>query len=207
MTDTPIDPTLPEQTRAVYERNATGYDRRRNRALFEAQWLRRFVRDLVPGASVLDLGCGSGEPIAAWLIGEGFRLTGFDYSDAMLDIARSRWPEGDWRQGDMRVLELPERFDGIIGWNSFFHLTDDEQRACLPRLAAHLNPGGVLMVTVGPSAGEVTGTVEGEVVYHASLSPAEYAQRLEACGMRVTGFLADDPDCAGHSVLMASKEM
>ena len=93
----------------------------------------------------------------------------------------------------------------MIAWNSFFHLTQDEQRACLPRLANHLEPGGTLMVTVGPSAGEVTGTVEGETVYHASLSPAEYATRLEDAGLRMTAFLADDPDCAGHSILMAVK--
>ncbi|MCC1493763.1 class I SAM-dependent methyltransferase [Cognatishimia sp. F0-27] len=198
-------PGLPEETRAVYERHAEGFDRHRSRAFFEARWLARFARDLPRGGRVLDLGCGSGQPISAWLIGEGFRLTGVDYAGAMLDIARRRWPDGDWRQGDMRFLDLPERFDGIVGWNSFFHLTPDEQRACLPRLAKHLGPGGVLMVTVGPMAGEVTGTVQGETVYHASLSPADYAASLEKAGMRMSAFLADDPDCAGHSILMGIK--
>lgn len=192
-------------TRDVYERQAESFDARRSRAFFEAQWLRRFVRDLPEGGKVLDIGCGGGLPISGWLIGEGFALTGVDFSQPLLDIARSRWPDGDWRLIDMRDLDIPDRFDGIIGWNSFFHLTPDEQRVCLPRLADHLRPGGVLMVTVGHGAGEVTGDVNGENVYHASLSPAEYAQRIEACGMRLTGFLAEDPDCQGHSVLMARK--
>ena len=78
-----------------------------------------------------------GRPIAGWLIGEGFRLTGTDFSEPLLEKARQRWPGGDWRLMDMRNLDLPERFDGIIGWNSFFHLTQDEQRDCLPRLANH----------------------------------------------------------------------
>mgnify|MGYP001816032289 CR=1 FL=1 len=199
------NPDLPEQTRSVYERHAAGFDANRSRAFFEARWLARFARDLPARGRVLDLGCGSGQPIAAWLIGEGFALTGMDFAEPMLAIARDRWPGGDWRQGDMRALDLPDRFDGIVGWNSFFHLTQDEQRACLPRLAAHLAPGGVLMVTVGPSDGEVTGTVEGETVYHSSLSPAEYVTRLDQAGMQLTAFLADDPDCAGHSVLMARK--
>lgn len=199
---TSADPTA---TRDVYDAHAEGYDRRRNRALFEAQWLRRFVRELPEGARILDAGCGSGEPIASWLIGEGFRVTGLDFSEAMLGIARTRWPEGDWRLGDLRALDLPDRFDAVLGWNSFFHLTPAEQRACLPRLAAHLEPGGVLMLTVGPQAGEVAGTVEGDTVYHASLSPAEYARLLEQNGLRLTGFLADDPDCAGHTVLLALK--
>ena len=155
---------------------------------------------------MLDLGCGTGRPIAGWLIGEGFRLTGTDFAEPMLNIARARWPDGDWRLADMRELNLGERFDGIIGWDSFFHLTPSEQRTCLPRLAGHLLPGGTLMVTVGPREGEVTGTVEGEPVYHASLSPAGYAGVLEGCGMRMTAYLAEDPDCDYHSVLMARKE-
>lgn len=191
--------------RDVYDRNASAYDAQRSRAFFEAQWLRRFARDLPAGAAVLDLGCGSAGPIAGWLIGEGFRLTGIDYAPAMLEIARTRWPTGDWRLGDMRRLDLPERFHGIVGWDSFFHLTPDEQRACFPVLARHLEPGGTLMVTVGPEAGEATGEVAGERVYHASLSPAGYAQCLQDCGLRLTGFLAEDPDCNFHSVLMARK--
>lgn len=195
----------PEDTRAVYERHAQGYDARRSRALFEARWLRRFASFLPAKGRVLDLGCGPGGPIASWLIGEGFRLTGTDFAEPMLDIARARWPDGDWRLSDMRELDLNEAFDGIIGWDSFFHLTPDEQRTCVPRLAEHLVPGGVLMVTVGPEAGEVTGTVEGDPVYHASLSPAGYAVVLEECGMRMTGFAAEDPDCDYHSVLMARR--
>ena len=204
MNDTPAP--LPTDTQAVYERHAEGYDAHRSRALFEARWLRRFAAGLPEKGRVLDLGCGSGRPIAGWLIGEGYRLTGADFSEPMLELARSRWPNGDWRLADMRRLDLPERFDGIIGWNSFFHLTPDEQRDCLPRLARHLVPNGVLMVTVGPSAGEVAGHVEGDLVYHASLSPAEYAAILETSGMRLTAFVAEDPDCDYHSVLIARSE-
>lgn len=195
----------PADTKSVYDRNADGYDARRSRALFEARWLRRFAAGMPAGGHVLDLGCGAGRPIAGWLIGEGFRLTGADFSEPMLNLARARWPKGDWRLADMRTLDLPERFDGIIGWDSFFHLTPDEQRACLPRLGRHLATNGLLMVTVGAKAGEVTGHVEGDPVYHASLSPAEYAGILEASGMILTAFIAEDPDCDYHSVLMARK--
>lgn len=190
---------------AVYERNARSHDARRSRALFEEPWLQRFARALPRGGRVLDLGCGSGRPMAEWLMDRGYRVTGLDFSEAMLTLARDRFPQGDWRSGDMRSLDLPLRFDGILAWDSFFHLTPDEQRATLPRLARHLLPGGVLMVTVGPDAGEVMGHVGGEPVYHASLSPAEYARSLQDCGLRLTGFLAEDPECDFHSVLMARK--
>lgn len=194
------------QTRDVYDRQASTFDAQRSKSLFEARWLARFTACLPPGGRVLDVGCGSGDPIARWFIAEGFSVTGTDYSPPMLDILRDRWPSGDWRLADMRSLELGERFDGLIAWNSFFHLTQDEQRAALPRFARHLKTGGTLLVTVGPREGETTGTVGGETVYHASLSPAEYATALENCGLRLTGFLAEDPETQQHSVLMAHKD-
>lgn len=198
-------PELASSTRDIYEQNAELFDRERSRKLFEARWLTRFADGLPQGGRVLDIGCGAGEPIASWLIAEGFTYTGMDIAEAMLGIARGRWPDMDWRQGDMRQIDLADQFDGIVAWNSFFHLTREEQRACLPRLARHLNPGGHLMVTVGYGNGEVTGCVGDAVVYHASLSPAEYASILEANDMVMTGFLANDPDCAQHSVLLARK--
>lgn len=190
----------------VYDRQAASYDAGRARVLFERAWLERFAHGLPSGGRVLDLGCGAGEPIARWLIENGFRVIGIDLSAAMLAIARRRWPKGDWRQADMRRLDLGERFDGILGWDSFFHLTPDDQRATIPVLARHLAPGGVLLLTVGPDRAEATGHVGGEKVYHASLSPADYAVRLKDCGLRLTGFLAEDPDCDFHSVLMARKD-
>lgn len=196
----------PDAVREVYDRQAETFDAERGRAFFEARWLTRFGDGLPRGGRVLDLGCGAGQPISGWLINEGFRLTGLDFSVRMLDIARERWPDGDWREGDMRHLELHDKFDGIIAWNSFFHLTPEEQRTALPRFADHLTNGGRLLVTVGPRAGEVTGTVGGETVYHASLSPAEYATALEACGLRMTAFVAEDPGCGNHTILMAKKE-
>lgn len=46
----------------------------------------------------------------------------------------------------------------------------------------------------------------GELVYHASLSAAHYATCVRSNGMRLTGFLAEDPETNRHSVLMARKE-
>ncbi|MCH2095258.1 MAG: class I SAM-dependent methyltransferase [Rhodobacteraceae bacterium] len=191
----------------IYERLAAEYDAARSTALFEAKWLARFTRDLPVDGHVLDLGCGTGQPIAQWFANEGFRVTGLDFAEAMLNIARERQPDGDWRHGDMRHLDLPEQFDGIIAWNSFNHLTQDEQTACIARIARHLKLGGSFLTTVGPRAGTATGTIAGQKVRHASLSPAGYAACFEDNGMRLTGLLVEDPDTMLHSVLMARKDI
>ena len=100
---------------------------------------------------------------------------------------------------------MNKTFHGIVAWDSFFHLTQQEQRDALPRLAAHLEPGGLLLVTVGPMAGESVGQVAGEPVLQASLSPAEYDSLLVEHGLMLIAFVSEDPRCENHTVLMAKK--
>src|SRR5579859_4177324 len=52
-----------------------------------AGWLRPLLRDLPPGAHVLDLGCGCGDPVARWL-SQRFYVTGIDISDVQIRRAQ-----------------------------------------------------------------------------------------------------------------------
>lgn len=203
--DPPADAALAARTQTTYERQAARFDAERPKSLHERAWLDRFLALVRPGGLVLDLGCGAGEPIAGYMLDRAFRVVGLDASEAMLGIARRRYPSGDWRLADMRDLDLPERFDGIVGWNSFFHLMPGEQREVLHRLARHMAAGAALMLTVGPEAGEVTGRVGGDPVYHASLAPAEYESILGALSIEVVDFVAEDPTCDEQTVLLARK--
>lgn len=203
----PMDPDLPGRIGAVYEARAAVWDRGRTRILFERGWLDRFRAEIAAGAPVLDLGCGTGEPIARYFIEAGHPLTGLDGSAAMLAIARGRFPEQEWLQGDMRGLDLGRRFGGIVAWDSFFHLTKTDQRAMFPAFARHLTAGGALLFTSGPAETEAMGTVGGDPVYHASLSPAAYAACIEEAGLQVRAFIAEDPDCDRHSVWLARKRI
>lgn len=192
-------------TRGVYERNAARFDAERSRGLFERVWLDRFADALPPGAPVLDVGCGTGEPIAAYLIGRGFSVTGVDFAAPMLDIARARLPDARWIEADMRTLDLGETFDGILAWHSFFHLAPDGQREALARFGTHLAPGGILLATVGPRESEAVGRVADDPVYHASLSEEAYREALAAAGMALTRFVPEDPACDFVSVIVARR--
>ncbi|MCX7356320.1 MAG: class I SAM-dependent methyltransferase [Alphaproteobacteria bacterium] len=194
-----------EQIVGLYERHAHAFDKGRNRALFEKGWLERF-RALVPqGGSVLDLGCGMGEPIARSLIEAGYALMGVDSSSSMIALCESRFPAQTWLVADMQSLALARRFDGIIAWDSFFHLTPDDQRGMFPVFAAHAAPNAALMFTSGPSHGESMGVYQGDPLYHASLDPAEYRALLAQNGFAVEVHIADDPDCGGHTVWLARR--
>ncbi|HEX8625898.1 MAG TPA: class I SAM-dependent methyltransferase [Allosphingosinicella sp.] len=189
-----------ERIVGLYEENAAAWDRQRGRDLHERAWLERFAALLPAGGRVLDLGCGMGEPIAAWLIGRGFRITGIDSSPSLIAMAQARFPDHAWHVDDMRKLALGERFEGLIAWHSFFHLRPQDQRPMFARFAAHAAPGAALMFTSGPEHGESIGEWRGEPLYHVSLDPAEYRRLLAGNGFVVVEFKLHDPDC-GHSNL------
>lgn len=194
-----------ERIVTLYERHARSFDKDRFRGLFEKGWLDRF-RALIPsGGSVLDLGCGMGEPIARYLIEAGYALTGVDSAPSMIALCASRFPDRTWHVADMRSLALARRFDGIIAWDSFFHLTPDDQRQMFPIFRAHAAPGAALMFTSGPAHGEEVGEYQGEALYHASLDPAEYRTLLAQNGFTVEAHIAEDAECGGHTVWLARR--
>jgi trans-aconitate methyltransferase len=194
-----------ENTQSVYERNAAAWHRIRNRSLFEKVWLDRFEERLTAKGPLLDLGCGSGAPVANYFLEKGYAITGVDSSQAMIALARANYPAGNWLVEDMTRLSVNEKFTGIYSWDGFFHLTQKQQRALLPQLTCRLTPGGALLLTVGYGDGEVLGTVIGEQVYHASLASSEYEDILTSNGCTDINFKANDEECFGRSVLLATK--
>lgn len=190
----------------LYDRHADAFGRARLGSTLERGWLDALCAHLsLPGAAILDIGCGTGEPIAADLIRRGAVVTGIDAAPAMIARARSRFPEHDWRIADMRNLDLEDRFDAVIAWDSFFHLPRGDQPAVLARLAAHGRPGAPLLFTSGPENSETVGDLFGEPLFHASLDPGEYQAILAAAGCEVLRYVSNDPTCGGHNVWLARK--
>jgi SAM-dependent methyltransferase len=71
------------------------------------------------GTRLLDEGCGPGG--AALLAAQrGAQVAGLDAAPGMIEVARERVPEGDFRVGDMESLPWPDgSFDAVTGFNSF----------------------------------------------------------------------------------------
>lgn len=187
----------------LYSRRALDWDRDRGKTLMEKRWLDAFLAWVPAGGSVLDLGCGSGEPIAGYLIRQGRRVTGVDAAPGLIDLCRRRFPEHDWRVADMRGLDLGRTFDGLIAWHSAFHLTPADQRALFAVYARHLAPGAPLMFTSGSEEGETVGEWRGEPLYHGSLSTEGYRQALAGAGFEVLTGGLEDPETGGATVWLA----
>ena len=189
----------------IYERRARDFDADRGRTLFEKPWLDKFVALLPKNASVLDIGCGSGKPIAQYLIEDGLNVSGVDSSTAMISLCRERFPKNSWTVADMRTLNLGQKFAGLLAWNSFFHLTRDAQRQMFPIFRKHAKPGAALMFTSGPYDGEELGALRDETLFHASLDPSEYRTLLSANKFRVVDYVPEDPACRMHTIWLAQK--
>lgn len=95
------------------------------------------------GAHVLDLGCGPGW-VSLFLVESGYRPTGIDLAPAHVEIATTRaqrWGiEAEFHTGDMDELDLPERFDAIVVFDSLHH--SRRQDVVVGNIARHLRPGG-----------------------------------------------------------------
>lgn len=188
----------------LYDQYAAEFARHRTQLIGEETYLQAAMAATgVANPSVLDLGCGSGAPIAQFLIASGCAVTGVDAAPALLTICRKRFPQGRWLEHDMRSLALPERFDMVVAWDSFFHLPHDDQRAMFKVFAQHCKPRGALLFTSGHYEGIALGRFHGQELYHASLSEAEYRQLLDRFGFEVLLYRAQDPACGHHTVWLA----
>jgi SAM-dependent methyltransferase len=187
----------------LYQRFARDWDRGRGRDLFEKPWLDRFLALLPKTASILDIGCGGAEPIARYFIEMGHSVTGIDSSLHLVVMCQERFPDRAWIVSDMRIPALDRLFDGLLAWDSFFHLCPDDQRGMFEVFRSHAAPKAALMFTSGPSYGESIGTFMGEPLYHGSLSEAEYQTLLEHSGFDLVSHVIEDPACGHHTVWLA----
>lgn len=196
---------MPDRIVDHYERNAHAFDLVRRRHFVERGWLDRFLLAVPKGGHILDLGCGAGEPIDRYLIDTGHLLTGVDSSAKMIALARTRFPRHIWLNADMRAAAMGRAYNGVLAWDSLFHLRGEEQLAMLAKAARWLEPGGALLFNSGPASGESTGCQFGEGLYHASLGPWEYRALFEETGLTEVAFAPEDPNTDGRTVWLARK--
>ena len=187
----------------LYERHAKNWDKDRVRRLFEKPWLDRFLRLVPPKGSIFDIGCGSAEPIARFFIEQGYEVTGADSSPSLIDICKRRFPKQHWMVADMRDLCLDARFNGIIAWDSFFHLCPEDQRRMFPLFEKHSAPNAALLFTRGPVGGEVIAEYRGEPLYHGSLDSTEYRELLDQNGFAMVSHVVEDIACGHHTIWLA----
>ncbi|HEX7005094.1 MAG TPA: methyltransferase domain-containing protein [Trueperaceae bacterium] len=143
-----------------------------------------------PEGRVLDLGCGTGN-MTIPLARRGYRVTGLDGSMEMLEVARGKAPDLDWRLGEFTSFDLGERFALAVSvFDSLNNLISPEQfLAATSRVRCHLVPDGLFLFDVNTRVGLADpwhdGLVEGwagDIFYRwvHSYDPATELARVEA---------------------------
>ena len=166
----------------------------------------RFCQSLPQGGRVLDAGCGPGQA-ARRFCERGFKVTGIDLSDKMLEYARSAAPQASFLRMDVEDITLTETFDGV--WAAFIlvHIRRQNQQRVLGRFRDLLSPHGILYLGMLEGEGE-------KVVpepYNRSLkqyfvfnSRAEIEMSLDQAGFEVEQYTSQSYDEEGERFTLSS---
>ncbi|KAK0936164.1 hypothetical protein LTR29_012262 [Friedmanniomyces endolithicus] len=112
---------------------------------FKKACVRKAISLLKPGARVLDVGCGTGVPVAAMLAEAGLDVTGIDIAPKMIEIARAE-VKGRFLVADCLEYEPEGSFDAVFIIYSQLSLSYADVHAMVYRLAKSLSPDGLMCV-------------------------------------------------------------
>lgn len=100
-----------------------------------------------PQADLLILACGTGGHIPYFK--DDYNVCGLDLSEDMLDLAKKKFPDIRFYSGNLVDFSLKTDFDAMIClYGSIgFVKTVDNLRASMKRMAAHLRPDGLALIT------------------------------------------------------------
>jgi SAM-dependent methyltransferase len=94
---------------------------------------------------MLHLGCGAGRH--DYHFKKHFTVTGVDLSEGMLDLAKTINPEITYIKGDMRTVNVNEKYDVVIIPDSVAYMTTlEDLKATVKNASAHMNPDGIMLI-------------------------------------------------------------
>jgi len=138
-----------EIVRKGYNAIAEKYLASRSEDSADVQLVDELARRLPPGAKVLDAGCGAGVPIAKRL-SKSFSVTGVDFSEAQIRLARQFVPRAQFFLQDITHLAFPDdSFDAICSYYAIIHIPRQEHRAILRNFYRILRPAGPALLCLG----------------------------------------------------------
>ncbi len=144
------------------------------------------------GARVLDAGCGSGIPAAAYFVALGCEVIGVDISRKMIELAEKNVPGGEFIQGDLLDIHYPPgHFDLIISFYCLFHIRKKLQNRAFVEFFDLLKPGGHAYFTLAGEGYTKKPHFEGTIKFgeyllpYAHFTPQQYHDMLEDDGFKI----------------------
>ena len=173
-----------------YERVAAEFLAGRGRAPSTAvgtKEVRDWARTLPVGASVIDLGCGTGLPITKVLVDEGLNVYAVDAAPSLVAAFRHNLPEVPVACESVIESSFFNRtFDAALAWGLIFLLQPEAQRHLIQRIADILVPGGRPLFTSGTGTDSLVWNDAMTGLESWALGAAEYRKLLSEVGLYVT---------------------
>lgn len=199
-----------ETVQAGYNTIAAKYLATRTEDSEDIRLLQELVQRLPVGAKVLDAGCGAGAPVAKYL-SRFFAVTGVDFAEEQIQLARQLVPEAHFICQDITSLTLPaESFDAICSYYAIIHIPRQEHHAVLENFCRALKPLGWVLLCLG--ADDLERDVEedylGVKMYWSHYDSATNLRLVEANGFEViwSKIVADaGSPGAAHLFVLAQK--
>lgn len=155
--------------------------------------------------TVLDIGCGTGIPLTKYLISNGAEVTGLDISIEMLKKAKKKMPNENFIRADITKFESNKKYDGILAWDSLFHIPIKKQEKTIKEIIGLLKKKGIFLFTIGGEHGELVSEMFGQQFYYSSLSNSQYEDILVEENCQIIVNELDDPRSKGHRVICCKK--
>ena len=173
-----LSPDMAPDSTSFYDRDPEGYSVKTFTA--DVSELRdRFTSLLPEGASVLDLGCGSGRDSLA-LHDMGYRVTSIDGSEGMCRVARENTGL-DVRHLMFGDLDYIDEFDGVWACSTLLHVPSDELPSILSLIHRSLHRDGIFYMSF--KDGDFEGEREGR--YYTDMSPEDIPELAGDNGFEV----------------------
>lgn len=149
------------------------------------------IAQLPPGSAIVDVGCGSGVPIAEALIGAGFAVSGIDASPRLVAAFHARFPDAPVVCEAAQISAFFDRtFDAAVCVGLIFLLSEADQAALIGRVAQALKPGGRFLFTAPLQACEWSDNLTGRL--SRALGQAAYTALLDTCGLSLVASHRDE---------------
>ena len=120
-----------------------------------SSFLAPLIRHLKPDASILDVGCGSGRDLL-WLKKSGFKVTGFERSEGLADLAR-KYAGCKIIVGDFDVYDFSKQtFDAVLLCGSLVHIPHARLESVFGNIIKGVGVGGNVLVSLKEGVGSST---------------------------------------------------
>jgi len=139
-----------------YDKIAQKYHEHRNKFDNSAE-LKEFAKHFAKGAKILDLGCGAGVPVVKYLAGQGFHVTGIDFSQEMLALAKKNVPGAKFIRMNITEIDFPENaFNGLTAFYSIIHVPRERHSDLFKKIHKILKSAGIMLISMGSEEWEGT---------------------------------------------------